>query len=339
MKREATVILAIAVIALLIGQIVSYYGSSSDFSISTSEDGGTIDYTVRSGPDVEYTELHLDNGVKAPTKFYVLRDDSYPISADRSSIGPTSYFLESAFDKCRSISMEYRNVQEILEMMDDDLITGTPDTGIIILGGALPQPWYDGTISSRIIQWMNIGGSVYWGGDLFGRYISTPDGIVTVEDYHTSVCNSLFGTEHLFNESDSDVFGDERINPELTELSGMYYANIRFGTDVNKITVPYTALGYTDGQYASATIMKYGSGSLCVFGSYVNFQITEYMVHVLLLGLTYSTSIVDSHTGSIKDGSHSGSFEESLGISHFVILRDVRWHRAWAYDGSEKTFV
>ena len=205
MKREATVILAIAVIALLIGQIVSYYGSSSDFSISTSEDGGTIDYTVRSGPDVEYTELHLDNGVKAPTKFYVLRDDSYPISADRSSIGPTCYFLESAFDKCRSISMEYRNVQEILEMMEEDLITGTPDTGIIILGGALPQPWYDGTISSRIIQWMNIGGSVYWGGDLFGRYISTPDGIVTVEDYHTTVCNSLFGTEHLSIENRTNI--------------------------------------------------------------------------------------------------------------------------------------
>lgn len=298
-----------------------------------------MDYTVKSKPDVQYTELHLDNGFIAPKQFYILRDDGYPIMADRASVAPTCYLLEKAFDRYGSISMEYKDASEIMETMDADLSGGPFDTGIIVLGGALPAPWYDGTAGSKIIQWMNMGGCVYWGGGQFGRFVSNPDGVNEVQDYETTVCNLLFGTENLFNNAGSGTFGTDRLNPELTELSGMYYANTGYGTDVSKLTTPFTQLGYTDGKYSSVVLMKYGAGMICLFGDYVAYQDVEYMVHTLFLKMTFQTTVSYSDSGSIKNGKHSGSFDIDPSISNFVILRDVRWYKGWAYDESQSAFV
>lgn len=339
MKREATVVLAVVTAILLIGQIVAYYADTSHFSISSETEGGTVNYTVRSSADTEYTELHLNNVIDAPTSFFILNDDGYATLADSTSIEPTGYFLEDSFGRFGSISMGYRNVDEILAMMEEDISTGTHDTGIIVMSGALPSPWYDGTAGSKVIQWLNTGGFLYWAGEPFGKYISTPEGIETLTDYHTTVCTELFGAENVFNDSDSDSYGTERVNPELTGIAGMYYANLRFGIDVTKLSSQHIELGYTDGTYCSNSIVKYGAGSLCLFGGYVNYQIVEYMVHELFLGLTYSTEIVDTDSGSIKHGSHSGSFDESFGTSHFLIVHDVRWYRGWAYDPASKAFV
>ncbi len=338
MKREATIVLVVALAVMLMGQILAYYVNSTGFSISSETEGGTIEYTVTSDSDVQYTELHLKDTSDTPSKFYVLRDPTYAIMADRTSIEPTCYFLEMAFDRYGSISMEYKTVAEILDMVESDISSGAPETGLIIFGGALPQPLYDGTSGSKIVQWLNAGGHLYWCGGQFGRYISTTDGVGEVENYHTTVCSQLFGAEYVFNDLDTDTFATQRINSEFTELSGMYYANIRWGADVSKLSDAHLDLGYSDGQHVSAVIMKYGSGALCTFGGYVNYQEVEYMAHVLFLGLTYSTEIAGVDSGSIRHNEHSGSFEESTGTSHFVILHDVRWYRGWAYDVTAGTF-
>ena len=338
MNRKTIAVLAIVTAVLLFGQIVAYYANSPQFSISSSAEGGTVDYSVKIKPDAQYTELHLDNGFSAPSKFYVLRDDSYPMMADSASVAPTCYLLERAFARYASLSMEYKNADEILEMMDADISGGSFDTGIMILGGALPSPWYDGTPGSKIIQWMNMGGCVYWGGNQFGRYVSYTDGVGEVPDYD-SVCTHLFGAAGIFNDNGSGTFGTERLNPELTELSGLYFANTGYGTDVSKLASPYMELGYTDGKYSSAVLMKYGAGMLCAFGDYVAYQDVEYMVHVLFLRMTYLTSIVDSDTGGMKNGKHSGSFDTDPSIMDFVFVHETRWYKGWAYDAVLCEFV
>ncbi len=339
MERETTVVLIVAVVVLLTGQVLSYYASPSEFSISSETGDGIADYTVKSTFDTEFAEIHLKSTADVPSKFVFLRDDGYAMPYGGTSEGPTRYFLEDSFDRFGSISMTYGTADEILEMMTSDLADGTFDTGLVLLGGALPSVWYDGTTGSTVIQWLNAGGYICWAGDLFGRYISTPEGLTAVTDYHTSVCSQLFGAENLFNDAESDTSGTERINSEFTELAGMYYANVRNGIDASKLSVPHTVLGYTDGQYCSNAVLRMGSGTLCLFGGSVGYQMTEYRVHELFLGISYDTEVVSSETGSMKNGSHSGSFDVTTGVSDFVVLRDVRWYRGWAYDASSGSFT
>ncbi len=339
MRREAAVVLAVAVVVLLTGQVLSYYASPSEFSMSSETEDGTADYTVKSTFDAEYAEIHLRGTADAPSKFVFLRDDGYVMPYGGTSEGPTCYFLEDSFGRFGNISMSYGTADEILEMMTADLSDGTFDTGLVLLGGALPSVWYDGTPGSTVIQWLAAGGYICWAGDLFGRYISTPEGLTAVADYHTSVCSQLFGAENLFNDAESDVSATVRIDTELTGLAGMYYANVRNGIDVSKLSVPHTVLGYTDGQYCSNAAVRMGSGTLCLFGGSVGYQMTEYLVHELFLGISYDTEVVSSDTGSMKDGSHSGSFDVAPGVSDFVVLRDVRWYRGWAYDTSSGSFT
>ncbi len=339
LNKRVAIVLGIAVFVLLLGQILSYYTPSANFSISTEKDGDTVTYTAKSGMDLQYTELHLDNGpYNAPSEFIILKDDRYPTEADSNFIKVTGYFLEREFGKCPSISFRYADADAIAAKMDSDIASGTFDCGIIVLTGTLPDVLYDGDTDSRTIRWIKAGGAMYWSGGCFGRTYSTADGIKFV-DSHSAVISDILGDGTAIREGSESTYGDQRINPELTELSGMYHAGTRYGVDPTKVSSDIMTLGYTDGQYASMAMMKVENGMLTVFGDYTGYQNIQYLVHVLLLRLTYSTEIVSDDTGYINHGRHSASFEDSPGITHAVILHDLKWAKAWIFDRGEGRFV
>ena len=340
MNKRSVIALVIVVAVLLLGQVLSYYTAPAKFGISTGIDGDTISYTVKSGMDLQFTELHLDNGTyQSPSRFVVLKDDRYPTSTDADFMRTTGYFLDRTFERCPSISYEYRDADAVASMMDSDMSAGTFGAGLIVLTGTVPDVLYDGSIDSRMIKWMEAGGSLYWCGGCFGMTYSTlDDGIKFVGD-HSAVVAHLLGDGTAIRIGDEDTYGSERVNPCLTELSGMYHAGTRYGVDPTKVTPQMMSLGYTDGQYVSMAMIAIDNGMLTVFGDYVGYQNVQYLAHVLLLRMNYSTEIDYDVTGYIKHGTYSNSFEDSPGILHAVILHDLKWARAWIYDRDQGKFV
>ena len=339
MNKRTAIALGIVVLVLLLGQFLSYCMAPAKFSISTETDGDTVSYSVKSGMDLQFTELHLDNGTyQAPSRFVVLYDDRYPTEVDSDFITTTGYFLEREFGKCPSISYEYGDADAVAAMMDSDMSTGTFDKGLIVLTGTVPDLLYDGSLDSKMIKWMKAGGSLYWCGGCFGSTYSTVDGIEFVAD-RPAVVAYLLGDGTAIRDGDEDVFGNERINPHLTELSGMYHAGTRYGVDPDKVTPQMLTLGYTDGQYVSMSMISIDDGMLTLFGDYVGYQNIQYLAHMLLLRMTYSTEISYDVTGYVRHGGHSASFEDSPGILHAVILHDLKWARAWVYDRGSLEFA
>lgn len=339
MNTKVAIVVAISVGLLLAGQAIAYYVPASGFGIDTDVDGSRIKYTVRSGFDSQYNEVHLSNPYNTPVRYYVLVDSSYPWMSDPSSVEPTYYFLQKEFAKSSSFSIEPATSEKISQMMSDSLSSGTFDTGLIAGTGSLPDTVYDGTASSLIVQWMNAGGTMYWAGGEFGRYISSQNGITEVPDYYDSVSLALFGSSHLFNESGETTFGNVRISEELTTLSGAYFADTTYGVNMSKLSAPHLYLGYTDGTHASITIMKYGCGQLTMFGNYATFQNSSYLAHVVMMKYTHSTELVSYKTGSINHKTFSSSFNDSPGITHIIVVHNLKWSASWIYDPAQQKFV
>lgn len=336
MDKRCIVVLAMVVGVLLAGEVLAYSVDHGSFSIETEVDGSEISYHATAGFPSQLNELHLDNGFDAPRRYMILADLEYASMLDRRSIEISCYFLQKELSKCKSISVTIGDTEDAISMIDSSLSTGVFDTGLVIFSGTIPFELYDGTIGCRLIQWMLAGGTLNWSGEEFGRTYSTHDGIVTVED-GSPVLAALFGGCE-FNRPSEAVFGKERINPELTDLSGTYFAETTHGIRIDSIATESMLLGYTDGENASVAFLKTGNGMISLFGGFCTYQNTMYLAHVLSLGLTYSTELVSHDVGSVKK-SHGNTFTDSPGITHAIIMHNLKWSAVWVYDRDLDEFV
>ena len=334
MPKLPMFILAGVCLILLIGQGISYYIPSGGSSISTTVDGYSVNYSVDPSAPFQCTEIHLRNA-DGPSKYYVLIDDSYRTAIDSNSVAPTLYFLKETFDRCPGLSLESKNATEIKALID----SGTHDFGMIVFTGAIPEVLYNGTMASPLIQWIDNGGYLIWSGDMFGRLVSTADGVNEVPDYHTLVSTALFGAEYVFNTSGETSYGQQRLNPDLTGAAGMYFANTTYGIDTAKLTVPNQSLGYTDGTFSSVSVMRIGTGTLCCFGDCTLYQDAEYLAHISLLGIEADSELVSESTRDMDRRGISGSFTDSADLRSLVIIHDFRWSKAWMYDRTQQRFV
>ncbi len=334
MHKSPVYVLALVAVLLLAGQIVAYYAPSDGCSISTDVDGSKISYDIDPPMPTQCSVMHL-TGTAEITTFYALVDDSYASGMDSSSIPATYYFMEREADRCPSMTLEARNASEIRELFD----SGSHDFGLIFFTGTIPDVLYDGTVSSPLIQWIQSGGYVIWSGDVFGRTVSTAEGLREIDDYGTNISVPLFGAEDVFNTSAETVYCDQRINPDLTGPTCMYFANITDAVKPSAISAPCMTLGYTDGEYSSIAVVGVGSGTLCLFGDYAMHQESRYLVHAAFLGLTAYSEVAYQNTADIPSKGTSGSFTDSADQRHVIILHDVNWSRAWTYDRAEEKFV
>lgn len=336
MDKRAAAIGAAIVIIILLAQIVSYC-IPRDASIRTSADGFDISYTVSSDYDALLTELHLENGFDVPDVCYVLYDEDYPGRKGEKGMLPTLYLMSQEAERFSGMELKTTTAGDLLERMESSLSTGVFDYSVAMVNGSIPDILYDGTASSVVIQWMSAGGVLYWSGEPFGRYVSDADGPHEVEDYE-SVCTSLFGSV-LFNNSDEPVFAEEKLSPEFSDAVKILCNETTYGVDMSEAPAGSLFLGYTDGTYASAAIMKYGSGMMGVFGSPSGTQYTYYLVRAIAFGLTYMSQMASCYEMSVTGDDVSHSFQDDPAQSHFVMLHDLEPARIWEYDRSIGRFV
>ncbi len=337
MSKNTLFVCAAIIIFILLAQSQSYY-VPHEFSISTETDGDTVSYSIHGISDELYTEIHLENGFDTPSTYYLLRDGDYPSKRSQDTLDSTTFLFSKEIARCPSITVKTMDAAGIRGLMDGSLSTGEYGYGIIMIGGAIPDILYDGTASSTVIQWMNGGGALYWMGEPFGKYISTKDGIVEVPEYGTTVCSNLFGMENAINDSEDEIYAEDKINTEMTDTLKVLCNETTYGTNMS-IPTDALFLGYGKDGYASAAIMKYGSGMLSVFGSASGTQYSYYLAHVLSFHLTYDSVLADKFDGRKTSDTATGSFTDTPGQSHFVMLHDLRVSKIWSYDRDEGRFL
>ena len=337
LNNKALAVGAVIVAAIFICQLQSYFIPHVD-TISTETDGRNVTYTVDATSDISFSEIHLSNGFDTPDRYYLLKDDSYPMMRDQGKFMSMLYLFEKEAARCPGITIKTVDAEGMLEIINNSLNTHTFRFGLIFMTGAIPDILYDGTSSGKLIRWTSEGGCTYWLGEPFGKYISTHDGIREVQDYHTSVSLSLFGQEHMFNDSDNNVFAKEKVSPELSDVAKVLCNETTYGMRGDHEPSKTLLLGYTDGTYASCAVTKYGHGMLTVFGSSAGSQYTYYLAHLLSLRITYSTELIGVETGAVN-GSITRTFENTPGTSHFVMLHDLRVSDIWTYDDAKGRFV
>ena len=338
MDRKMLAVGAAIVAVILLGQCLAYYGNSNSTSISTEVDGSDISYTITTSSDFVCDEAHLKNGFDAPRTYYILTDPSYGIQMSKEDLKSTCYLLSSEIGLCPSLTIKSADAGKIESMINTSLSTSNFDIGLVILTGAIPDNIYDGTASSKIVQWMTAGGTLYYSGSMFGINIATHDGVREVDDW-SAVSTALFGTDQLFCVDPEVEFGDEMLAPELNGLAKLTFNGIRFGVRMSAAPSDSLFLGYTDGTYASVSLMKYGNGQLAYFGSTTEYQNSYALAHVMSLGLTYKTELISVTTCNITGNSHDGGFTDSADLTYAIILSDLRVARIWIFDRTQNEFV
>lgn len=327
-----------AIIAfILLAQSQSYY-VPHDFTIGTETDGDSITYSIGGISDELYSEIHLENGFDTPSTYYLLRDGDYPMQRSKDTLDSMTFLFSKEVSRCPSITVKTLDAKEIQAKMTESIASGEYGYGIIMFGGAIPDILYDGTASSTVIQWMNGGGCLYWTGEPFGKYISTADGIVEVAGYHDSVSTSLFGIPDAINDAEDEVYAKNKINSDTTDALKVLCNETTYGVNTG---IPSEALflGYEEAGYASAAIIKFGSGMLSVFGSASGSQYSYYVAHVISFHMTYKTVLADKTDGRKTSDSAGGTFTDAPGQTHFVMLHDLRVSKIWIYDRDEGRFV
>ena len=337
MRNKYVAIAAAIVAVIVIGQLLAYMPSRGDCSISTDVVGGNVSYDIDTGYDTIASEIHLRNHNDVPKRYMVLYDEGYGTNVGYNELKPTVYLLSNYLKRCDGVSFETGSVEKITEMIDSSLSAGTFDTGLVILTGAIPDTVFDGTSSSKIVQWMNAGGYLIWSGNSFGRFISNAGGVTETGDYGT-LCTDLFGTDNVFKEGGDEDFVFDTLNGPITDAMKLTYNRVSHGIDMSKVT-DTLFLGYTDGTYASIGIMGFGSGMLTVFGGPVTFAHVYDIVNITSAGLTEQSELISVSDHKITNGKMKGDFDDEMGATHIIMLHELVASRIWVYDRAEGRFI
>lgn len=314
LKTEIKIaIVSLFVVAIImIGAVYIYTIDSGRYSSDASVNDGVLGYSVSATDNKEFSVTVFTSMVEM-TDLYIYYDETYASEYEEPTVAvgamplTQEYYinqLKSVLD-CRGIKEAIElNASELAEAMNSDVKDGQFNKGLVVISGALPDTIYAGDGHDLIFQWLNNGGRLYWAGNLIGKYIASPDGITEAGDDYQEL---FFGTECL-NTGDLDIaYLDVKDNGFQSALSIMNN-NIKYGVDATKLSdaIP---IGYTEGDYSSIVLSKYGDGMICVFGGeYSNNQRTD-LAQIIASNISYSSEMIDCVKGNVKGGTQISSID------------------------------
>ena len=313
------VIVAVLILAIVVvGEVIVSTDSHDDFSSSISVNGDKVDFELGSRNNHVYEVLSLKNTLETPENVFIYYDRDYVSAVDKANVSTGARALDEEYYVQQLIhTLEVRGVDSsktvdakaLKELMSSD----GKGKSVVMLSGSIPDTVYDGTYDSLILKWIKSGGRLYWLGNVLGKYVSTGDGLKTVENGTTLFLGAeCIQTEHVWGTStvEDDVFWD-----------ALYFQNSEttYGVDVGKLpdAVKYKRIGFSDGIYSTFTFVSFGSGMVCVVGGdYSNNQRMD-LAQVIAAGIGPSTELVEDVKGSVS-GSVKGTI--ARGDSVYVII-------------------
>ena len=314
-----TVIFVAIVATVLIGEAYVYTINdgrySSDVNVNATKDG--IVYSVSSkGSDI-YSVLVLDNGAFERTEtFYIFYDESYGSRLEKVQVPVGAKELTQWYYISQLVltlnnrgvnNIEILNAADLAAAMASDLAPGGKATakGLIVLSGALPDTIYRGYASDTVFNWIAAGGSLYWAGNLLGAYYSTPDGgtVPVTEDYQLN----FFGRSDCLNKEESGPVLDDITTNDLGRSLSMMNNRTRYGVDLS--VGGGLAIGYTDGIYGSAVMVRSGAGMICVLAGDLSNEQRHDLAQIVASGISPDSKNAGYAEGVIKRGTVTGTVD------------------------------
>lgn len=307
--------IGIVVIAvILLGEVFVYTSSTDSYNINASMSGDNVNYSIFISGSQSYETVLMESSMRPTDEVYIYYDENYAsaCSSETGPVGSVPVDLGRYLDQLTK-NLEYRggppvkvlNASELAEAMASDS-AGTTKS-LVVFSGALPDTIYQGNADDLIFTWLNDGGRLYWAGNLLGKYISSPGGVMLAGDNYQEL---FFGAECLNTGDDSFVSHDVSDNDLRYDLS-LKNNRIKFGVDISEIPSDRgrLAIGYSENNYSSIVFTQYGGGMICVLAGDLSRNQWSDLSQVLAAGISYSTTVIDTADGSLKYGGTSGTFD------------------------------
>lgn len=306
MRDRGLVIAALAVIAVIIvGEVYVYaYDRDGMYDVDTTVDGTELAIAVSSGGSDEYDILVADNGGFAPAdRCIVYYDESYADRLDDAWHATGGRDLDQEYYvsqlllqlENRGVGAEVVDAAELGRSMADWISDGDCGQALIVVSGALPDRIYTGGEGDPVLEWLDMGGRLYWAGNLLGAYVSHEDGVTEAEDGYQTL---LLGAEC---QDASASTGHDIIDNGLRDALSLAGSDLSYGVDASMLDDVLT-MGYTDGTRSSVAFVKHGDGMVCVVsGIYSNEQRSD-LAQAVASGLTYCSEVSWIHHGSVTRG-------------------------------------
>lgn len=303
------VVLSLAVCVVVIaGEMYAYLPSSYGYSSDADFDGDTLSYSVGNRGSDEFDAILLDNGgYVAPSSVYIYYDIDYATAVNEDApveVGAQQMTVEYYIDQLIKV-LRYRGMTDVSvidalglsEALSSDVSSGTcGGRALVMCSGAIPDTIFSGDGEDLLPKWLESGGSIYWAGNVIGRYVASGSSLEQVDS------TSLFiGTDDV-NESNTSAYED------ASDLRAMYsfeYNRTMYSPDISGTDRKTLVAGYTDGTYASITFVQMGRGQVCVIGGEFNSKQIRDLATSICSGLCYGSSVIDYAHG-VVDNSATG---------------------------------
>lgn len=307
--RVIEIIAAVVIAVILIGEVIVYTTDQGRYSSGAVLEDGTVTYTMSSGGSESYNVIISESSLDTMTEIYVYYDETYVSDYEEVSVPVGARALDQEYYIEQLVKqLDYRTSVEITVLdasgldaaMAADIASGDTSKGLIVISGALPDLIYTGNSADDIFQWMNVGGRLYWLGNMIGCQYATVEELVPVDNYQIL----FFGVECL-NDGDSEKAYDAVGSNDLRTDMSLSNNSVKYAVDVAALTAYKGAdkvldAGYSDGTYSSIVMTDYGNGMICIIsGDYSNDQRAD-LSQMVASQLAYDSEILYEDSGNVN---------------------------------------
>ena len=328
---KAAIVAILLIVIILVGEAYVYVQSGLRYDSSAERVGEHVDYSVYTSGSKDYTSILFDNHGNLPfSEIVIYEGDTYDRFYDEARQDTWIYNSTKMVDqieigiKIRGLSVRTVGVSELISVVSD--ISDAHDHAILCMSYALPSEVYTGNPSDPIFNWMNSGGSLYWVCSQVGRFYTTQDSLVKVENNQ----ELFFGNDSCININGPEMGFDKRTD-QFTALLNIKNNYIRFGIDPSKITSDHLSIGYSNGRYSSITLMEYGSGMIGVFGGGFQLENVDDICQVICSKICPVTTISDHECGKVTRSTLNGTLD-GTGDTVYIFIGNTYQEYARVYD-------
>lgn len=295
--RTMYILAAIVVATVFIGQIMIYVVNPYDTKANSWIDGDKIGYEIHTNTSSEYNAVLFETSVSLPDKVMVYEDSRYAHQSTVDVRSVISIFCSEL--SSRNVDCLVVDADELRERIECDLSNGKADMRLVMPTGVMPDTIYQGESDDLILQWLKMGGVLYWTGYQIGRcYSSFQEMHVRNDDYATDF---LGVSEENLRKEDSSLYATETaVNYDMGLTLSIMYNDSTFGIRTDNLS-DYKSIGYTAEGYDSLVLTKYhrGDGMIVLFGGKLDKKTAPMIAQVIASKLAYDSEILEQHSGAI----------------------------------------
>jgi len=291
-----TAVLAIVLVCLFAGTLLTYSLNPNDFGASAEKSGSeiTVDMHATVQSDYIVCAVEMDNTERELSYFY---DERYVYPRDYDG---QRYDMDALSDQLKYTNVSHKEIDaDALKAMFQD--TGNAKkNAVVIFSGALPCNvyTYDGTsiTVNDALDWLNAGGVIYWySSEKFGYY-SAPLKEDFSGDWETG---QPLDTESGWTGIDYLAEADTEYATARSDISKLLNLTQNEVWEAAPLETSVTNIGYlNDDGRCSLSFRAYGTGRIVILGGEWTDSMT--MAKIITSRVCEWNSLTDHASGTFK---------------------------------------